>query len=112
MKNTEKNYPEINQYVCIALFKSPVSVKHNLGIIISSKTAESHLSQPVPTPTPPQRYREKGVVRVIVGTLHDGLIEGIVLRCVRGRKRNDEVRLRRRKKEKLMTTKNPGSKRK
>lgn len=44
---------EIYIYVCLTLLKSLVSVKLNLGIIITSKTTGSYLS----SLAPPQRYR-------------------------------------------------------
>lgn len=50
-------------HVCVALLKSLVSVKLNLGIIISSKTAESHLSSPLPFPHF-QRDTEEGSGRI------------------------------------------------
>lgn len=65
----------------MALLKSPVSVKLNLGIIISTKTAESHLSSLAPTSTEIQR---KGVAALIARTIHDGVVEGIASRCVQG----------------------------
>ena len=37
--------------VCVTLFKFPASVKLNLGIIISSRPAESHLCAPPPRQT-------------------------------------------------------------
>lgn len=55
-----------------------MSVKLNLGIIITSKTTEAYLSSPAPASMHPARYTRKGVVSLIAGHIHDGLIEGIV----------------------------------
>lgn len=71
--------------VYMALLKSLVAVKLNLSIIISCKTAESHL----PSHTS-REIQRKGLVVLIARTVHVGLIEGIIPRCVP--KRNDEAR--------------------
>lgn len=66
-------------YVCVTLFKSPASVKLNLGIIIGSRTAESHLSAPAPSPAPTDTQGWGVTARPGSG----GLAERTVLRCVR-----------------------------
>lgn len=74
-----------DMYVYMALLKSLVAVKLNLSIIISCKTAESHLSSHTS-----REIQMKGLVASIARTVHDRLVEGIISRCVP--KRNDEAR--------------------
>lgn len=62
-----------------------MSVKLNLGIIITSQTTGAYLSQRLP----PQEIQRKGVA-----TGHDGLADGVVLRYSLGRKKRDDEKKR------------------
>lgn len=93
--------------ICVrsALLKSPVSVKLDLGIIITSKTTEAYLSRLAPTSTQPPRYTVRVWSHWYRGPVHDGLIQGIVSLQVQREGARDERRQRRWKSKRLMRKK-------